>query len=157
MIWTRGLCRIKETSNWAGPEVPNNYVLKDTLPPQNVPHTPLPQTQDEKSKKQTFCCYNCLDLYHTQSFFPVFVTYFPSSLEQEQCLEKVINSWPSASNLHNLFSKLFLLSRTWKTSNSHFGKTFLIANLDNYSNKILCLIYPKKRSKGHKQVHTFKT
>ena len=31
-----------------------------------------------------FCCYNCLDLYHAQSFFPVFFICFPSSLEQEK-------------------------------------------------------------------------
>ena len=37
---------------------------------------------DEKLKK-TFCCYNCLDLYHAQSFFLVFVTCFPTSLQQE--------------------------------------------------------------------------
>ena len=43
---------------------------------------------------------------------------FPSSLEQEECLEKVTNSRPPASNLHNLFSTLFLLSRTGKTSKS---------------------------------------
>ena len=130
MIWARGSCRIKETSNWAwaGPEVPNDYVLKDTLPPQNVPHSPphpLPSPANTRWKiKKTFCCYNCLDLCHAQSFFLVFITCFPSSLEQEQCLEKVTNSRPSASNLHNLFSTLFLLSRTWKTSNSHLEKIF---------------------------------
>ena len=125
MIWARGSCRIKETSNWAwaGPEVPNDYVLKDTLPPQNVPHSPFPQTQDEKLKK-TFCCYNCLDLYHTQSFFPVFVTCFPSSLEQEQCLEKVTNSRPSASNLHNLFSTLLSCSQELGKQVTHTWKNF---------------------------------
>ena len=68
---------------------------------------------DEKLKK-TFCCYNCLDLYHAQSFFLVFVTCFPSSLEQE--LGKQV-------------------THTWKF--------FLTANLDNYSNKILYLILLK--------------
>ena len=76
----------------------------------------------QKIKEKTFRCYNCLDLYYAQTFFLVFVSYFPSSLYQELCLEKVTNSWPSALNLHNLFSTLFLLSRTWKTSNSHLEK-----------------------------------
>ena len=42
MIWARGSCRIKVTSYWAwaGPEVPNDYVLNDTFPPQNLPHSP---------------------------------------------------------------------------------------------------------------------
>ena len=124
MIWALISCRIKETSNWAwaGWEVPNDYGLKDTLPPQNVPHTPLSQTQDKKHKKPY--CYNCLDLYHTQSFFPVFVACFPSSLEPEQCLEKDTNSWPSASNLHNLFSTLFSCSQELGKQVNHTWKNF---------------------------------
>ena len=86
----------------------------------------------EEKLKKTFSCYNCLDLYHAQSVFLVFVTYFSSSLEQEQCLEKVKNSRPSASNLHNLFSTLFLLSRTWKTSNSHLEKIQTITATNYY-------------------------
>ena len=45
-------------------------------------HTDLINAIQEKLRK-TFCCYNCLDLYHAQSFFQVFVTCFPSSLKQE--------------------------------------------------------------------------
>jgi hypothetical protein len=44
--------------------------------------TDLTNAIQEKLRK-TFCCYNCLDLYHAQSFFQVFVTFFPSSLKQE--------------------------------------------------------------------------
>ena len=67
-----------------------------------------------------------LDLYHAQSFFLVFLTWFPSSIEQEQRLEKVIDYRPADSNLHNLFSTPFLLSRTWKIcTNSCLKKPFL--------------------------------
>ena len=76
-----------------------------------------------------------LDLYHAQSFFLVFLTWFPSSIEQEQRLEKVIDYRPSDSNLHNLFSTLFLLTRAWKKStNSYLKKLFL---WQIYSKKIL--------------------
>ena len=34
-----------------------------------------------------FCCYNCLDL-PWEKFFQVWVTFFPSSREQEYCVEK---------------------------------------------------------------------
>ena len=64
-----------------------------------------------QKKRKTFCCYNCLDLNHAQSFLPVFVNCFPQSLEQEKCLEKVRNSQPSASNLHNLTSTQFSCSQ----------------------------------------------
>ena len=66
-------------------------------------------------------------------FFRVFITCFPSSIEQEQCLKTVTNSQPLASNLNNQFSQELgkQVTHTWKT--------FLTANLDNYSNKILFL------------------
>ena len=75
-----------------------------TLP---TPHThPTPSNEDDTSRgmsgnfqsvnwdcgKQT----NCLHLYHAQKFFLVFVTCFPSSLEKEQCLEKVIQEGDTA-------------------------------------------------------------
>ena len=60
----------------------------------------------KKNWKKIFCCYNCLDLHHAQSFFLVFISCCPCSLELEQCLEKVTNSRPLALNLHNLFSTL---------------------------------------------------
>ena len=76
---------------------------------------------------------------HAQSFFPVFVICFPSSLEPEKCLEKVTNSQPLELAQHFL-NTVFLLSRTGKTSNSHCtGETFLTTDRDNYSNKIILL------------------
>ena len=94
--------------------------LAKTLPHQ---HTNLINAIQEKLRK-TFCCYNCLDLYHAQSFFQVFVTCFPSSLKQEQCLEKVTNSRPTASNLHNLFSTQYSCSQELGKKVTHTWKNF---------------------------------
>jgi hypothetical protein len=70
------------------------------------------------------------------------VSVHTSSLEQ--CLERVTNSRPLASNLHNLFSTYCSCSQELGKQVTHLGKTFLTANLDNYSNKILfevtCLV-----------------
>ena len=54
-----------------------------------------------------FCCYNCLDLYHAQSFYPVFFICFPSSLEQEKslrprtCTTFSQHSFPALKNWEN--------------------------------------------------------
>ena len=76
-----------------------------------------------KNLKKTFCCYNCLDLYHAQSFFPVHICYLFSWFSRAG---KV--SWKgykfSAFGLElakpflNTFA-FFLLSRTAKTGNSY--------------------------------------
>ena len=126
MIWARRSCRIKETSNWAwaGPEVPNDYVLKHTPPRTKCApitlhtHTPLPQTQHEKIKKDILLLQLSRFVPYSR-FFPLFFTCFPSSLEQEQCLKKVTNSQPSASNLHNLFSTLFSCSQELEKQVTH--------------------------------------
>ena len=83
-------------------------------------HTDLINAIQEKLRK-TFCCYNFLDLYHAQSFFQVFVTCFPSSLKQEQCLEKVTNSRPTASNL---FSTQYSCSQELGKKVTHTWKNF---------------------------------
>ena len=105
MIWARGSCRIKETSNWAwaGPEVPNDYVLKDTLPPQNVPHTPLPQTQDEKIfKNQNILLLQLSRFVPYSKFFPS-VRYLFSHF-----------SWPGTASIlkRSQIHRLFLI---WDT------------------------------------------
>ena len=70
-----------------------------------------------------FCCYNCLDL-RWEKFFQVWVPFFPSSLKKEQCFEKVTNSYPSASNLHNLFSTLLSCSEELAKQVTHTWKNF---------------------------------
>ena len=65
-----------------------------------------------------FCCYNCLDL-PWEKFFQVWVTCFPSSWEQEQCWEKVVQIRGRRPRICDLFKTLFLLERTGKTSNEH--------------------------------------
>jgi hypothetical protein len=84
-------------------------------------HTDLINAIKEKLRK-TFCCYNCLDLYHAQSFFQVFVNCFPSSLKQEYCLKKITNSRPTASNLHNLFSTQYFCSQELGKKVTHAWK-----------------------------------
>ena len=82
-------------------------------------HTDLVNAIQEKLRK-TFCCYNCLDLYHAQSFFQVFVTCFPSSLKQKERLEKGHKFSAYGLKLAQPFlNTIFLLSRTGKKSNSH--------------------------------------
>ena len=68
--------------------------------------------------KIVFCCYNCLDL-PWEFFFQVWVTCFPSSWEQEQCWEKVVQVRGQRPRICDLFKTLFLLERTGKTSNEH--------------------------------------
>ena len=64
-----------------------------------------------------FCCYNCLDL-PWKKFFQVWVTFFPSSWEQECCVEKRLCKFKAFRlRICNLFETLFLLERTGKTSN----------------------------------------
>ena len=66
-----------------------------------------------------FCCYK---------FFQVWVTYFPSSWEQEtgkQCWEKVVQVWGRRLRICDLSNTLFLLERTWKTSNKHWEKIWV--------------------------------
>ena len=72
-----------------------------------------------------------------QSYSAVFLTCFPSPLEQEQCLEKVTNYWTWASNLRNLFSTQCPCSQDLGKQVTHTWKGFLTATLDNYSNKLL--------------------
>ena len=62
----------------------------------------------------------------------------------------VTNSQPFASKLHNLFSTLFLLPRTWKARNSHFSYDKLIQTiiaLTKYYQQSLesCKIFGKLR------------
>ena len=104
MIWAQGSCSIKETSNWAwaGREVPNDYVLK------------------EKLKKPY--CYNCLNLYHTQSFFPS-VRYLFSHFSRPETV-----SWKGHTflNLLNLSQHCYpALKNLKKTGSSHLEKVFL--------------------------------
>ena len=67
---------------------------------------------------------------------------FLSSLEQEQCLEKVTNSRPTASNLHNLFSTQYSCSQELGKKVTNTWKNFKHdTNLDNYSNRMFFLIF----------------
>ena len=69
---------------------------------------------DEKLKK-TFCCYNCLDLYHAQSFFPS-IRYLFSQFSQAETVswkghkfsafglelaQPFLNTVPALKNLEN--------------------------------------------------------
>ena len=70
-------------------------------------------------------------------FCPVFLTCFPSSFEQEHCLNKVTTfSQKSVPTLEN-FENKYIVNHTWKT--------FIMTSLHNYSNKILLLFF--------KQIH----
>ena len=80
------------------------------------------------------------------SFFNVFYApsklypFFHTSLELKQCLKKVTNFGPLASNLLNLFSK-----KCSCFEKPTAGKNFLTAYLDNWINKILFLQFVCKR------------
>jgi hypothetical protein len=89
------------------------------------------------NSRKTFCCYNCLDLYHAQSFSKCLFLVFPVLSSRNSVSKR--NSRPTASNLHNLFSTQYSCSQELGKKWLSLGKTFLTANLDNYSNKILLL------------------
>ena len=119
-------------------------------------HTDLRDTiiwmQFKKKLRKTFCCYNCLDFQHAQIFFQVFVTCFPSSLKQEQCLEKITNSGPTASNLHNLFSTQYSCSQELEKSNSHLEKKFSRQIETIIATKYYFLTLPSNCCKAFKKV-----
>ena len=87
---------------------------------------------DEKLKKNTFCCYKCLDLYHAKTFFLVFVTCFPNLSSRNSVLKRsqILGLWPRT---RTTFEEL-------RKQVTYLEIFFLMANLDNYSNKILFLI-----------------
>ena len=58
-------------------------------------------------------------------FLPGFITCFPTSLEQEQCLKKVTNFQPSASNLAQPFSQHIVADlKNLENKYLHFKKVF---------------------------------
>ena len=57
-----------------------------------------------------FCCYNCLDL-PWEKFFQVWVTCFPSSWEQENCVEKRLCKFEAEGQEFVTFSTHFSCSR----------------------------------------------
>ena len=68
-----------------------------------------------------FCCYNCLDL-PWEKFFQVWVTFFPSSWEQEYCVEKRLSKFEAVGREFVTFSRHYSCLRelgkqvtnTWK-------------------------------------------
>ena len=72
-------------------------------------------------KKIVFCCYNCLDL-PWEKFFQVWVTFFPSSWEQEYCVEKRLCKFEAVGREFVTFSRHYSCLRelgkqvtnTWK-------------------------------------------
>ena len=68
-----------------------------------------------------FCCYNCLDL-PWEKFFQVWVTYFPSSWEQEYCVEKRLCKFEAVGQEFVTFSRNYSclrelgkqVTKTWK-------------------------------------------
>ena len=68
-----------------------------------------------------FCCYNCLDL-PWEKFFQVWVTFFPSSWEQEYCVEKRLCKFEAVGREFVTFSRHYSCLRelgkqvtnTWK-------------------------------------------
>ena len=68
-----------------------------------------------------FCCYNCLDL-PWEKFFQVWVTFFPSSWEQEYCVEKRLCKFETVGREFVTFSRHYSCLRelgkqvtnTWK-------------------------------------------
>ena len=72
-----------------------------------------------------FCCYVQLSRFVPYSKFFTSICYlFPSSREQEQCLEKVTYFQPLASNLHNLFSTLLSCSQELGKQVTHTWKNY---------------------------------
>ena len=68
-----------------------------------------------------FCCYNCLDL-PWEKFFQVRVTFFPSSWDQEYCVEKRLCKFETVGREFVTFSRRYSCLRevgkqvtnTWK-------------------------------------------
>ena len=86
-------------------------------------HTDLINAIQEKLRK-TFCCYNCLDLYHAQSFFPS-VCYLFSQFSQAGIVSRKGHKF-SAYGLElaqPFLNTIFLLSRTGKKV-THTWKNF---------------------------------
>ena len=82
---------------------------------------------------------------------------FLSSLEQEQTNSVTKGHKLSAFSLKlaQLFlNTVLLLSRTWKTCNPHLEKSFLTANLENYSKKILLFLLDE-RSNSDQNIGNF--
>jgi hypothetical protein len=75
-------------------------------------------------RRHEFFSKSVADLVHAQSFFSLFVTFFPNSIEQKQYLEKVTNSRRLASNLHNFFSTLSSCSQELGKWVTHTWKNF---------------------------------
>ena len=126
MIWAQDHVGLKKLPIELGLVRGSKWLLlKDTLPPQNVPHSPshpLPSpanTTWKIKKNKTFCCYDCLKVFPS-------VHYLFSQFSRAGTV-----SWKghkfSAFGLElaqSFLNAVFLVSRTWKTSNSHLEKLF---------------------------------
>ena len=95
-------------------------IWKKTLPYQ---HTDQINAIQEKLRK-TFCCYNCLDLYHAQSFFQVFVTFSPvlSSRNSVSKRSQILGLRPRTCT--TFFQHNIPALKNWEKSNSLLEKLF---------------------------------
>ena len=88
-----------------------------------------------------FCCYNCLDL-PWEKFFQVWVTFFPSSWEQEYCVEKRLCKLEAIGREFVTFSRHYSCLRELGKQVTNTWKNFEHdTNLDNYSNRMFFLIF----------------
>ena len=88
-----------------------------------------------------FCCYNCLDL-PWEKFFQVWVTFFPSSWEQEYCVEKRLCKFETLGQEFVTFSRHYSCLRELGKKVTNTWKNFEHdTNLDNYSNRMFFLIF----------------
>ena len=88
-----------------------------------------------------FCCYNCLDL-PWEKFFQVWVTFFPSSWEQEYCVEKRLCKFETVGREFVTFSRHYSCLRELGKKVTNTWKNFEHdTNLDNYSNRMFFLIF----------------
>ena len=88
-----------------------------------------------------FCCYNCLDL-PWEKFFQVWVTFFPSSWEQEYCVEKRLCKFETVGREFVTFSRHYSCLRELEKQVTNTWKNFEHdKNLDNYSNRMFFLIF----------------
>ena len=94
--------------------------LEKTLPCQ---HTDLINAIQEKLRK-TFCCYNCLDLYHAQSFSKCLLLF--SQFSQAGIVSRKGHKFSTygLELAQPFLDTIFLLSKTGKKSSSHLEKLF---------------------------------
>ena len=82
-------------------------------------------------------------LYHTQSFSAYSLLVFPVLLSRNSVLKRsqILSLWPQTCTTFSQHNIPAL--KNWEKKELTLGKTFLTANLDNYSNKILLFLVIK--------------